>query len=521
MAANNQRDELHKTIWRIANDLRGSVDGWDFKQYVLDMLFYRYVSENLCDYINEGERESDPSFDYATMSDDRAAGAKEEIVSEKGYFILPSQLFANVLANARHDKDLNITLENVFNAIEGSAKGTESEGDLEGLFQDFEVNNKKLGNTVDARNDKLAAIMEAIGALDLGTTFNGADIDTFGDAYEYLMAMYASNAGKSGGEYFTPQCVSELLARLAIENRAEVASVYDPACGSGSLLLRFAKILGEEHVGEFYGQEKNLTTYNLCRMNMFLHNIPFNKFHIAYDDTLIDPHFTEDAPFECIVSNPPYSTKWEGDKNPVLATDPRFTPAGVLAPPSKSDLAFTMHMLSMLKESGTAAIVEFPGVLYRGGKEKKIREYLLKENYVDTVIQLPADLFYGTTIATCILVLKKAKTDTSVLFVDASQEFVRRDTQNVLTEENRTKILDAVVAREDVEYFCAAVDRSAVLENDANLSVSSYVEKEDTREKIDIKELNTRIEGIVAREAELRAQIDAIIADLEGDGDEQ
>ena len=513
-----QRAELHKTIWRIANDLRGSVDGWDFKGYVLGMLFYRFISENLAAYLNESERAAgDAGFDYADLTDAQAEFGRVDTVDEKGFYILPSELFANVRERAARDENLNETLEQVFSHIEGSAKGTASEDDLKGLFHDLDVNSPKLGPTVAKRNEKLVKLLHAIGELHLGSEFTENTIDAFGDAYEYLMTMYASGAGKSGGEFFTPQEVSELLARITVVGKTSLNKVYDPACSSGSLLLKFAKVLGKENVRSgFYGQEINLTTYNLARINMFLHDINYEQFDIAHGDTLTDPAHWDDEPFEAIVSNPPYSIRWDGDANPLLINDPRYAPAGVLAPKSKADLAFTLHMLSWLAVNGTAAIVEFPGVLYRSGAEQKIRKYLIDNNYVDAVIQLPPDLFFGTTIATCVVVLKKSKADNSVLFIDASAEFVRQGNKNKLTAANQQKVLDAFTAREDVAHFATLVDHATIAENNYNISVSSYVEAEDTREVIDIGALNAQIARIVARQAVLRTEIDAIVADLEG-----
>jgi type I restriction enzyme M protein len=512
-----QRAELHKTIWRIANDLRGSVDGWDFKTYVLGILFYRFISENLTAYINAGEHSAgQEDFDYAKLSDSQAEFGRKETVAEKGFYILPSELFANVRRRAAHDENLNETLEQVFKNIEGSAVGTDSEDDLKGLFDDLEVNSAKLGPTVAKRNEKLVKLLDAIGDLNLGS-FSDHTIDAFGDAYEYLMQMYASSAGKSGGEYYTPQEVSELLARITVVGKTSVNKVYDPACGSGSLLLKFAKVLGKDNVRlGFFGQEINLTTYNLARINMFLHDINYEKFDLAHGDTLLDPAHWDEEPFEAIVSNPPYSTKWEGDANPLLINDPRYTPAGVLAPKSKADLAFTMHMLHWLAVNGTAAIVEFPGVLYRGGAEQKIRKYLIDNNYVDAVIQLPSDLFFGTTIATCILVLKKSKKDNAVLFIDASAEFVRGGNKNKLTEANQQRILDAFTIRKSEDYFARLVPYEEIKANDYNIAVSSYVEQEDTSEAVDIIALNAEIAILVQRQQELREQIDAIVADLEG-----
>ena len=517
-----ERAELHKTIWRIANDLRGSVDGWDFKTYVLGMLFYRFISENLTGYLNEQERlAGNPDFDYARLSDVDAEFGRAETVKEKGFYILPSELFANVRAKARHDANLNETLSRIFVDIEASAKGSDSEDDIKGLFDDLDVNSSKLGATVAKRNEKLVKLLDAIGELPLSNgagSFSKNNIDLFGDAYEYLMQMYASTAGKSGGEFYTPQEVSELLAQLSVVGKTEINKVYDPACGSGSLLLKFAKVLGHDKVRQgFYGQEINLTTFNLCRINMFLHDINYEKFNIAHGDTLIDPAHWDDEPFEAIVSNPPYSIKWDGDANPLLINDPRFAPAGVLAPKSKADLAFTLHILSWLAVNGTAAIVEFPGVLYRGGAEAKIRQYLIDNNYVDAVIQLPPDLFFGTTIATCIIVLKKSKHDNATLFIDASAEFTRSGNKNKLLEAHRQKILEAFTARKNIDHFARLVENSEIAQNGYNIAVSSYVEQEDTRQAVDIQALNAEIAEIVARQAELRAAIDAIVADLEGE----
>jgi type I restriction enzyme M protein len=513
-----QRAELHKTIWRIANDLRGSVDGWDFKSYVLGILFFRFISENLAAYINAGERSAGESnFNYAQLSNADAEFGRRETVAEKGFYILPSELFANVRKRAATDENLNETLEKVFQNIEGSAVGADSEDDLKGLFDDLDVNAAKLGATVAKRNEKLVKLLDAIGDLPLGN-FDDDTIDLFGDAYEYLMQMYASSAGKSGGEFYTPQEVSELLARITVLGKTEVNKVYDPACGSGSLLLKFAKVLGKENVRlGFFGQEINLTTYNLARINMFLHDVNYEKFDIAHGDTLIDPQHWDDEPFEAIVSNPPYSINWEGDSNPLLINDLRFAPAGVLAPKSKADLAFTMHILSWLAVNGTAAIVEFPGVLYRGGAEAKIRKYLIDNNFVDTVIQLPPDLFFGTTIGTCIIVLKKSKADNGVLFIDASAEFVHLGNKNKLSAANQKAVLDAFAEREDIDYFARLVPNPEIAENGYNIGVSSYVEQEDTREVIVITSLNRKIADIVARQFELRTQIDVIVADLESE----
>ena len=515
---NRERDELHKAIWSIADELRGSVDGWDFKQYVLGTMFYRYISENLTNYINKGEHEAgNIDFDYATMPDADAETARDDLVDEKGFFILPSELFCNVRASASQDENLNETLETVFKNIEASAQGHVSEGDFKGLFDDYDVNSNKLGATVAKRNEKLLKLLDGVGDMNLGD-YHDQTIDVFGDAYEYLMSMYASGAGKSGGEFFTPQEVSELLTKIATVGKTEVNKVYDPACGSGSLLLKSAKILGKENVRQgFFGQEINITTYNLCRINMFLHDIDYDKFNIACEDTLTSPEHWDEEPFEVIVSNPPYSIKWAGSDNPLLINDPRFAPAGVLAPKSKADLAFIMHSLSWLATNGTAAIVCFPGIMYRGAAEKKIRKYLIDNNFVDCVIQLPSNLFFGTPIATCIMVLKKSKADNTVLFIDASAEFEKATNNNKLSDKNITKIVEHFSSRTDDPYFSRLVDYKEISEEqDYNLSVSTYVEQENTKEVVDIKELNSEIQKIVEREAILRAEIDRIIKEIEG-----
>lgn len=512
-----EREELHKTIWKIANELRGSVDGWDFKQYVLGLLFYRFISENVEHYVNENQRKAGiENFEYRKISDEQALMGKSQILEEKGLFILPSELFCNVRLNAAKNENLNVVISNIFDNIEASARGTASENDVKGLFDDFTIDNK-LGNTVDEKNEKLVKLLNAIGDLKLGDYYDN-NIDLFGDAYEFLMTMYASSAGKSGGEFFTPQEVGELLARIVIQDKTSVNKVYDPACGSGGLLLKFAKILGKENVKQgFYGQEINLTTYNLARINMFLHNINYNNFHIARGDTLVHPEHWDDEPFDAIVSNPPYSIKWAGKENPILINDERFAAAGVLAPSSKADLAFTMHMLSWLSPKGTAAIVEFPGVLYRGGAEQKIRQYMIDNNFVDAVIQLPSDLFFGTSIATCILVLKKNKTDNNILFVDASEEFVRNTNKNKLSDENINNIVNLLKDRVSVDNKAYLATYDEVKENDYNVSVNSYLKTNTGKVEIDIEEVNKKLAEVVPRQQQIRKELEQIIKELEVD----
>ena len=518
MANQQERAELHKTIWKIANDLRGSVDGWDFKAYVLGAIFYRFISENICDYIHDLMKEAgQPDFDYTRISDEMAENIRKRMVEEKGYFILPSQLFQNVVKNAEKDENLNEHLTNIFRSIEASAIGTPSEDDLRGLFSDFSVDSTILGSTVIKRNQLLAKVLYTVSQMELGSKYNNTYNDTFGDTYEFLMQMYASKAGKSGGEFFTPQHVSELLARLASYNNPNIQKVYDPACGSGSLLLKFAKTVGKENPNlKYFGQEINPTTFNLCRINMFLHNVNYDNFDIRLEDTLLKPQHKQDAPFDAIVSNPPFSLKWVGKENTVLINDERYSPAGVLAPKSAADLAFVMHILWHLSEQGTAAIVEFPGVLYRGGDEKKIRQYLVKNNYIDTIIQLPSNLFFGdVSIATCIIILKKsARPDSSVLFIDASKLFVKNGNKNLLAPEHQDKIMELYMGRKDEQYLAKLVKNDNILANDCILSVSSYVEQEDTREVIQIGEVNAKLDTLIKEGYELNQKIEAIIKEL-------
>lgn len=514
MTEQSQRQELHRKIWAIADDVRGAVDGWDFKQYILGILFYRFISENFKNYIEA----DDPSIVYKDISEELITDKiKEDAVKTKGYFIYPSQLFSNLVKNAKDNDNLNTDLKAVFDAIESSAVGYASEDDIKGLFDDVDTTSNKLGATVTEKNKRLAAILEGIASLDFGS-FHDSKIDIFGDAYEYLISNYASNAGKSGGEFFTPQNVSKLLAKIVMLGKDEnnkINKIYDPACGSGSLLLQ-AKKQFTKHIIEdgFYGQEINMTTYNLARMNMFLHNINYDKFDIKRGDTLLDPKHGNDKPFDAIVSNPPYSIKWIGSDDPTLINDDRFALAGVLAPKSRADFAFIMHSLSYLSAKGRAAIVTFPGIFYRSGAEKKIRQYLVDGNFIEAVIQLPANLFFGTSIATCILVLAKNKTTTDITFIDASQLFKKETNNNVLTDEHIETILTSFEKKEIEDHQTAIIAQDKVAAEDYNLSVSTYVEKEDTREKIDIAELNKEITKTVKNIDQLRAEIDKIVAEL-------
>ena len=514
MTSTQQRAALQRQIWQIANDVRGAVDGWDFKQYVLGTLFYRFISENFASYIEGG----DDSIKYAELSDQViTTDIKDDAIKTKGYFIYPSQLFGNIAKNANNNESLNTDLAAIFAAIESSANGYPSEQDIKGLFADFDTTSNRLGNTVKDKNIRLAAVLKGVAGLDFGD-FQGSHIDLFGDAYEFLISNYAANAGKSGGEFFTPQHVSKLIAQLAMHKQTSVNKIYDPACGSGSLLLQ-AKKHFDAHIIEdgFFGQELNHTTYNLARMNMFLHNINYDKFNIQLGDTLREPHFGDDKPFDAIVSNPPYSVKWIGSDDPTLINDERFAPAGVLAPKSKADFAFVLHTLSYLSAKGRAAIVCFPGIFYRGGAEQKIRQYLVDNNYVETVISLASNLFYGTTIAVTILVLSKHKTDTTTQFIDAGGLFKKETNTNTLTNEHIEQIMEVFDSKANLDHFAQSVPLEAIQSNDYNLSVSSYVEAKDTREKVDIFQLNAELETTVTKIDQLRKEIDAIVAEIEGE----
>lgn len=514
MANTKQREELQAAIWKIANEVRGAVDGWDFKQFVLGTLFYRFISENFVLFMENG----DESIDYTHWPDEQLSQKDiHEVTKEKGYFIYPSQLFSHIAKNANTNPNLNTDLAAIFTAIEGSANGYESEHDIKGLFADFDTTSNRLGNTVEEKNRRLAAVIKGVESLDFGN-FEDNEIDLFGDAYEFLISNYAANAGKSGGEFFTPQNVSNLIARLATYGKTTVNKIYDPACGSGSLLLQAKKLFGEYFSEEgFFGQEINHTTYNLARMNMFLHNINYVKFDIALGDTLLHPQYGDQKPFDAIVSNPPYSVNWVGSDDPTLINDDRFAPAGVLAPKSKADFAFVLHSLNYLSPRGRAAIICFPGIFYRGGAEQKIRKYLVDNNFVESVISLPPNLFFGTSIAVNILVLSKHKTEPKTQFIDASgEDFFKKETNNnVLLPEHTDRILDIFGNKEEVQYVATSVDNAQIAENDYNLSVSSYVEAEDKREVIDINKLNTEVTETVKRIDTLRADIDEIIKELE------
>jgi type I restriction enzyme M protein len=511
MTSIQQRATLQNQIWKIANDVRGAVDGWDFKQYVLGTLFYRFISENFASYIKAGDK----SVNYANLADQIITDRiKQDAIKTKGYFIYPSQLFANIVKNAHNNNDLNTCLAKIFAEIEKSAIGYESENNIKGLFADFDTTSNRLGNTVKDKNARLTAILKGVAELEFGD-FNDNKIDLFGDAYEFLISNYAANAGKSGGEFFTPQNVSKLIASLVMHKKTTVNKIYDPACGSGSLLLQAKKHFDNHIIEEgFFGQELNHTTYNLARMNMFLHNIGYDKFNIQLGNTLLHPCFGSDKPFDAIVSNPPYSVKWIGSDDPTLINDDRFAPAGVLAPKSKADFAFVLHALSYLSSKGRVAIVCFPGIFYRGGAEQRIRQYLVDNNYVETIISLAPNLFYGTSIAVTILVLAKNKQDNSTQFIDASSLFKKETNNNILTDSHIDEIMQIFDSKQNIDHFARSVPYSEIVAKDYNLSVSSYIEAKDNREIVDIDNLNSQLKITVEKINNLRNSIDKIIAEI-------
>ncbi len=518
MSYQQQRAELNNQIWKIANEVRGSVDGWDFKNYVLSILFYRFASESIETYIDKHNGEG---F-YRSLSDNEVSEtAMNAIREEKGFYIKPSSLFLNVVVDCDMNENLNIKIDTIFKEIEDSALGTDSEEDVKSLFSDFDIRSSQLGNSVNEKNKVLCSVLRGVASIPFDE-FGTHKIDLFGDAYEFLISNYAANAGKSGGEYFTPQCVSKLIAKISLlgVDKTKNIRAYDPTCGSGSLLLQVKKQAGEDSSVEFFGQEINHTTYNLARMNMFLHGVKYNKFSIKLGNTLTNPAFMEEKPFDVIVSNPPYSVKWEGNENPSLVADPRFSKAYAMAPKSKADLAFVLHQLDYLSESGRASIVCFPGIFYRGGAEQKIRKYLVENGFVEALIALPENLFFGTSISTTVLVLSRKRNE-KVKFIDASALYKKETNNNILTDNDDPenpgdiqKILELFQNEEDVEYISKSVSIEDIAENDYNLSVSSYVEKEDTREKINIDELNKEIEEVVERSDLLRSRINDLIKEM-------
>jgi len=504
------RARLNAQIWKLSNEVRGQLDGWDFKAYVLGSLFYRFISEDFIHFMQGGE-----DIDYTSLPDDAITPAiKEEVIKVKGYFIASSQLFANVVARANMGRPLNEELAEIFTAIENSCLGFPSEPAIRGLFADFDTKSNRLGTTDRERSLRLSTLLKGVAALNIGHFANNHN-DIFGDVYEFLIANYSTQAGKSGGEFYTPLCVSKLIARLALHGQTKINAIYDPTCGSGSLLLQ-AKQLFDAHAIEegFFGQEINHTSYNLARMNMLLHGVNYTKFNICLGNTLTAPTHTKDKPFDAIVANPPYSLKWAGSDNPALLDDERFAPAGILAPKSKADLAFVLHALNHLSDKGRAAIVCFPGVFYRSGAEQQIRQYLVDGNFVEAVINIAPNLFFSTAIGVTILILSKNKPDTNTLFIDASHLFRKDGRNNILDEEHINQIVQAIAAKSDIARFAESVPNQAIAANHYNLSVSAYVDTACPQEEIDIDQIEAQIAIEKQKRRATEDELDVFVADL-------
>lgn len=497
MARKSEKRTIQKIMWDLLTELRGQIDGWDFKNYSLTMIFYKFLSENFEQYINNNEKESgDENFKYSEITNAEAEeDFKSSLLEYPGYFIKPSELFCNIHKNANTNENLNVSIKDAFNNIQASTIGTEAEENIKGIFDDFDVSTSKLGKDVKEKNETLRKLVNCIATLSFGSAHSGLVSDTFGDMYEYLMGMYAKNAGKSGGEYFTPPEVSTLLSRIVMIGKKEVKNIYDPTCGSGSLLLKGAKVIGAKNIKKgFYGQELNNTTYNLCRENMMLHNIQPDQMDIKNGNTLANPMHRSEK-FEIIVSNPPYSTKWETDA--LTINDERFAPAGVLAPSTKADYAFLQHVIYQLAPNGVAGIVLPHGILFRGGTEGTIRKHFIDNNYIETIISLPANLFYGTGIPTIIMVFKKERQNSDILFIDASKCFEKDKNQNVLRDADIEKIYDAVLNRKDVENFARLVNKDEIIRNEYNLNIPRYITSDN---EIILSDLYSLMTGKISKQ---------------------
>lgn len=508
----NQQSRLHATLWAMANDLRGSMEAYEFKSYILGLIFYRYLSEkvekaaaNLLEYENKTFTEF-----YTSVDEDTRNLFKQEIINALGYFIEPQYLFSHFTQKLKQENSFDIEeLDKAVAAISESSLGTESQHDFEGLFDDMDLKSTKLGKEVKERSRVIGRVLSSIDSLELD--FDDAQIDVLGDAYEYLIGMFAQTAGKKAGEFYTPQQVSKILARLVCLGKDKLLSVYDPCCGSGSLLLRVGK---ECSVTFYYGQEKTATTYNLARMNMLLHNIPYQNFNIVNGDTLENPAF-KDKKFSAVVANPPYSAKWSANKK--YLEDERFQPYGKLAPASKADFAFVCHMLYLLEENGTMAVVLPHGVLFRGSSEEAIRKVLIKnQNVLDAVIGLPANLFYGTSIPTCILVFKKnrAENKDNILFIDASKEFEKGKNQNLLTDEHIDKIIQTYKNRQDIDKYAHVAKMAEIEENDYNLNIPRYVDTFEEEPPVDLKAEFATLTKLQTEAKEIDTELDKYFQEL-------
>lgn len=511
-----QKKILEQQLWNIANTLRGKMNADEFRDYILGFIFYKYLAEKMEIYANSILQQDNIRF--RDIKEDTPEGQeyieaiKEEALETLGYFLKPSELFGEIAKRGNSDSNTFILedLQKILTNIQLSTMGTQSEEDFDNLFEDMDLNSTKLGKSADARNEIIVKVLTHLDEIDF--KLNDTELDVLGDAYEYLIGQFASGAGKKAGEFYTPQEVSKILAKIVTTGKNRLKSVYDPTCGSGSLLLRVAREVKD--VNNFYGQEMNRTTYNLARMNMILHGVHYRKFDIKQEDTLEKPQHLNDMPFEAIVANPPFSAKWSA--NPLFLSDDRFSQYGKLAPASKADFAFVQHMIYHLAENGTMAIVLPHGVLFRGAAELHIRKYLIEQkNYLDAVIGLPANIFYGTSIPTCILVFKKCKDDPEhILFIDASKEFEKVKNQNILREEHIDKIVETYRNRTSIEKFSHLATLEEVAENDYNLNIPRYVDTFEEEEPVDIQAVMQEIKSLEAKRTELDKEIEVYMREL-------
>ena len=511
-----QKKILEQQLWNIANTLRGKMNADEFRDYILGFIFYKYLAEKMEIFANSILKED--KIQFREIKEDTAEGLayidaiREEALETLGYFLKPSELFSEIAKRGNSDANTFILedLQKILTNIQLSTMGTQSEEDFDNLFEDMDLNSTKLGKTADARNEIIVKVLLHLDEIDF--KLNDTELDVLGDAYEYLIGQFASGAGKKAGEFYTPQEVSKILAKIVTTGKNRLKSVYDPTCGSGSLLLRVAREVKD--VSNFYGQEMNRTTYNLARMNMILHGVHYRQFDIKQEDTLEHPQHLNDMPFEAIVANPPFSANWSA--NPLFLNDDRFSQYGKLAPSSKADFAFVQHMIYHLAENGTMAIVLPHGVLFRGAAELHIRKYLIEQkNYLDAVIGLPANIFYGTSIPTCILVFKKCKEDPEhILFIDASKEFEKVKNQNMLREEHINKIVETFRNRTVIEKYSHLATLQEVADNDYNLNIPRYVDTFEAEEEIDIQAVMQEIKSLEAKRAELDKEIDVYFKEL-------
>ena len=505
------QQKLRNQLWTVANTLRGNMSAGDFMYYTLGFIFYKYLSEKIEKTADDILKDDGVSFKQAWNSGDEELkeALKEECIQDLGYFVEPEYLYSTIISMIEHKENILPALERSLKKIEDSTIGQDSEDDFGGLFSDIDLASPKLGKTADDKNRLISDVLVNLQGIDFGLN-EAEDIDILGDAYEYMIGQFAAGAGKKAGEFYTPQEVSEILSEIVVTGKTRLKSVYDPTCGSGSLLLRTAR---GGNADTIYGQEKNPTTFNLCRMNMLLHGIKYKDFEIHNGDTLENDELGEHQ-FDAVVANPPFSAEWTAAEK--FNNDDRFSKAGVLAPKSKADYAFILHMLYHLNDGGTMACVAPHGVLFRGAAEGKIRRFLIeKKNYIDAIIGLPANIFYGTSIPTCILVMKKCRqSDDNILFIDASKEFEKVKTQNKLRPEHIQKIIETYRTRAEIEKYSHCATLKEIEENDYNLNIPRYVDTFEEEEEIDIKAVMAEIKELESKRTELDAQIEFYLKEL-------